>query len=167
MSFTAQVVYSCINAFALVASVSTVQTDRTDAKIMSFAKSQHYVPAPMWIVSRALSVSRELRSYGFSELEAFCGNEGEVLISAVDGSFCLEVTVETNGTFTVSVEQGDARISFEEGLFFQEIDAKLREVVQQRWISSVGFAQTIGVPVVKGGPVLPLRTGQVLAAAHL
>ena len=58
MSFTAVVLQSCLNAFVLVANVSSNQKSSADIKIMSFANNEHYASAPLWAVEYALSVSR-------------------------------------------------------------------------------------------------------------
>ena len=99
-------------------------------------------------------------------MEAFCGNEGEILVSAFKDDICFEVTVEPNRTFVISIERGDDRISFDEGRSLVDVEAKLREVMRQKWISSVGFGQITGTRAKIAGQALHLGTGQALVEAH-
>lgn len=72
----------------------------------------------------SLKQSKELLRFaydlGHREIVAFPGIGGEIQLCFYNDDDTLEVTLEVNGTATVSVEKGDELVSFREKVFFDE-----------------------------------------------
>ena len=137
--------------------------DSVRVKILSFAVQNHYLSSSPDIVFAALQCLDILDSYDFSDCDVFSGNEGEILISAILADCCFEVTVEIDGTNTVSIEVQDKQVYYAKNLSLDQVEKKLREVVLDKWISSVGFVLTTGTRASTAGRVLRFETPAKMA----
>jgi hypothetical protein len=63
----------------------------------------------------------------FTDIDAFPGHDGEILVSAIRGDFCFEVTVEPDLTLTVAFERGDDFIFAIDKLSIEKAKEKLFE----------------------------------------
>lgn len=117
-----------------------------DDKIVSFLTKSPFCTPDKTVVINALEWRRNLSEFGFADIDAFPGQSGEILVSAIRDDFCFEVTVEPNLALSVAFERGEDLIFAYDKLSIETAKAKLFEAVREIWISSVGFIRVISMP---------------------
>jgi hypothetical protein len=107
-----------------------------EVKIRSFsdlADGWHFGeggPISEKVISVALALSKYARELNFSEIDAFPGVNGEILLTLYYGDYVLELTVESDLSINVVMEVGDEEVFDKEGLSILEAKEqvhKLRE----------------------------------------
>lgn len=132
--------------------ISSVPNRAVDAKIWSFlVESPFTKPSERGCLS-ATTWTRYLRNSGFANLDAFPGDNGEILVSGINGEFCFEVTVECDLSFSITFERGLRLVSSFERLTHEKALGKLLEAVRDVWISTVGFIRHSSTPAVADLP---------------
>jgi hypothetical protein len=129
------------NVFFLSPQVSSSMMPAVDTKILSFFTENPFCMPDVTVLLAALDWRRSLSEVGFSDIDAFPGQSGEILVSAIMGDFCFEVTVERDLSLSVAFERGENQIFAEDELSIGKAKEWLSEAVRWIWISSVGFTQ--------------------------
>jgi hypothetical protein len=75
------------------------------------------------MTNRALEIYGRFRLVGLQRIEAFPDLSGEVMVSAVDDDYAVEITCQMNGLYTILLEHGDVRL-------FDHADCSLMEVTK-------------------------------------
>lgn len=74
------------------------------------------VPARDDTVSIAERIATRLLRFGFGELDAFPGLDGEIRVTAYEGANYFEFTVESPGLVTFLHERNDVEVSYDDNL---------------------------------------------------
>jgi len=134
------------NVFFFRSQVSSSERFAVDNKIVSFLTNNPFCTPDRNVVLMALGCRRSLSEFSFVDIDAFPGHSGEILVSAIKGDFCFEVTVEPNLSLSVTFERGEDLIFAEDNLSIKESKEKLFDAVREIWISTVGFIPAIFIP---------------------
>ena len=145
MSFHSQLIRSK-NVFFVHSQVSSAPKLAVDAKIVSFFIKNPFRTPDLTVIAAALDWRRSLSEVAFADIDAFPGHNGEILVSAIRGDFCFEVTVEPDLSISVAFERGKDLIFANDGLSTEKAKEKLFEAMRWIWISSVGFTQSTSMP---------------------
>lgn len=82
------------------------------------------------IADIATQIATRLLSYGFSEMDAFPGLNGEIRVTCYSSEKYLEFTVETVDSITFLFEDGDAEKEYQENITLAECFRKIDKYSQ-------------------------------------
>ena len=133
------------NKYFFVSGVSSAPILEVDKKIRSFLLSNPFYQPKASVVLSALDWRNLLSNAGFTDIDAFPGHTGEILVSGICGEYCFEVTLEDNGQYSVSFERNEELFFFFEKISFAEAREKLSEATRDKWISSDGSILLISI----------------------
>jgi len=128
-------------------------TDHTlTQKIASFLRLQpgwHYgdgSPSPLKVVHAALQWRVYLESLGLRDLDAFPGDSGEILLSAIHGSHSIDVIIEIDGTVSVAYDRDNVQQFYiphasenDARGYVTTLTRKITTLTRKIWSSSVGY----------------------------
>jgi len=139
------------NVFFLHSQFSSEPKLDVNDKIVSLFVKNPFCTPDIKVVIAAQNWRRSLSEVGFFDIDAFPGQSGEILISALTlkGNFCFEVTVEPDLTLSVAFEHGEDLVFSYDKLSSEKSKEKLFEAVRHIWISSVGFIQINSTPALR------------------
>lgn len=142
----------------------TSQMSALYTKIWSFRnlkKGWHYGdggPSPEDVVKAALHLVSYLCEWGLTDIDAFAGDSGEILLSAIHGEHAIDVIVEIDGTISVAYDKNDVQRSHKPHLKKIEARTYIAKLARGIWNLSAGFT-AIGLTQERiGSPVWPLET---------
>lgn len=141
---------STVSYFAGSAGTGFEAILKTVKKVNSFAAlplGWHYGtggPASRSIIEKSLEYIAHFVSLGFSKTDAFAGEDGQVLVSAYMDEYCLEITIETDHSFTVSCDfQGSSKFfepDLSEAVALNELRQLATEIVKEECATFVWSA---------------------------
>ena len=153
--------------FTVTAALRSDRAHPTDAKIFRFLG---YGPEPgteVAVVAEALSWRKEMSESGFSSVEAFPGDDGEILVSGIERDFTFELIVENDRSLTVSFSNDEGSVSVEIARASRDAVMKaLQEASVRLWTASGGLRVTSSTNGRIGSPGSPSGTRPELAAAY-
>ena len=82
------------------------------------------------IADIATQIATRLLSYGFSEMDAFPGLNGEIRVTCYSSEKYFEFTVETVASITFLFEEGDAEKEYQENLTLADCFRKIEKYSQ-------------------------------------
>jgi hypothetical protein len=135
------------NESFFVRGISSTPVLEVDKKIRSFLMENPFCAPKALAVLSALEWREILSNAGFSDIDAFPGHNGEILVSGISGEYCFEVIVEDDITYSIAFEKKDELVFSSEKIPFAEARAKLDEATSYKWISSDGSIQLILINV--------------------
>ena len=132
----------------------------TDLKIEGFVQ-KHQIDTRLAL--EAIRWRQCLTECGFELIDAFPGESGEILVSAIFRNLCFEVIVENDGLFTATFEKDNAIVSEAYHVGLVEAKSMLNEAVLQKWILSAGFTLTDLTPTLTGSQASVSETPVLMA----
>jgi hypothetical protein len=127
-------------------------------KIISFLNLQrgwHYgdgEPSPHRIVSTALTWDSYLRSLGLNDIDAFSGDSGEILLSAMQGHHSIDVILEIDDTISVAYDRENLQQSSKPHISDAAAKRYVATLAREIWRSSVGYT---AIDLTRGKTALP------------
>lgn len=79
-------------------------------------------------VGHAIALAREAAKLGYTNIDAFPGSDGEVMVCAHFGRHRLDLTCETDGTVFFWHGDGREEPAYEEGMSLPSVAIKLSEI---------------------------------------
>jgi len=146
------------------------RVDRVATKIRSFADlpiGWHYGsggPSPQIVVEAALRWCDYLRGVGLSDIDAFPGDSGEILLSAIFGSHSVDIITEVDGTVSVAYERNDVELWQKSHVYPLEAQSIVAGLAREIWNSSAGSIVIDLIPERSALPAWPSGTQQTMGA---
>lgn len=119
-------------------------------KILDFKdlpEGWHYgegFPITEKVIKKAITIDKEAFNNCFFETDAFPGINGEIMVTIYYRDYCLEFTIENNGSVTYIREHNDKEVSYEENITFSEALNRIKTFKEEIWNSSKFLTEYIG-----------------------
>ena len=146
-------------------SVLNVSQPKTlTAKIVSCLSREpgwHYGdggPSPQAVVHAALVWDKYLRSLGLNDIDAFPGDSGEILLSAIHGDHSIDVILEIDGFISVAYDRKNVQQFYKSHVSENEAQGCVATLARIIWSWSAGYTAIDLTPEKIALPVLLLET---------
>lgn len=145
---------------------------KLNAKIASFRHLRpgwhcwHYGyggPSPESVVAAALQWAAYLSFLGFSDIDAFAGDSGEIELAVILGVDSIDVILEADGTVTIACDRNDKQVSYRSHLSESEALTHITMLARKIWRLSAGYIVIDLTQGKTGLPVWPLETPKTTA----
>lgn len=124
-------------------------------------------PLDAKVVEEAARTYNLLIFMGLTRTNAFAGAGGEAQVVAYHRNHVVSITVEANLSFTLDHETDGDSVDYEEGLNFDNVKAKLREIAERIWSSSGSSIRSTTTPTQDVFPTWSLRGSHPMDLACL
>jgi hypothetical protein len=125
--------------------MTEAMTRTLTTKITSFLNLQpgwHYgdgYPSPIHVVHTALRWSAYLENLGLSDLDAFPGDSGEILLSAISGDHSIDVILEIDSTVSVAYDRRNVQQFYMPHVSEKEAREYVATLTRKIWSLSAGY----------------------------
>lgn len=109
------------------------------------------------VISEAERTYNLLIFLGLTRTNAFAGSDGEAQVVAYHRNHVVSITVEANLSFTVDHEVDGNSVDYDDGLNFDNVKTKLREIAERIWSTSGSSIRPTTTPTQDVFPTWSLR----------